>query len=305
MATRMAMTIGVMTTVGIQPIGCTHATRIRAIRPITLPANNPLRIPESSICVPNHWAGFNSKLRGPCKDRKVERLAHSDVEATTVEFSPGLYAWPHSATAKDASWVRCNMVMTQDGAAAGPDGRSASIASPIDKTVFSALRRDSDVILVGAGTARAEGYRPAAVPIALVSRTLALPDDLPLLAQREPDSPKTYLLTTAMAMASAPAGLAAQAEIIDCGQTEVDLARALLELRSRGLTRVHSEGGPTLLTSLIKAKLLDELLLTITPVIQGASTSLIGPLDTPVFGKFSQVLIEDGTLLLRFLPDYG
>ncbi len=224
---------------------------------------------------------------------------------TDVEFSPALYEWPNAATAKEHVWVRCNMVMTQDGAAVGSDGRSATIATPIDKQVFGALRRDCDVILVGAGTARAEGYRPSVVPIALVSRTLAVPHDLPLFAQHTPDSPPTFLLTTEKAIDAAPEWMHTSAELISCGAEEVDLALALKALHLRGLTRVHSEGGPALLTSLIQARLLDELLLTITPMIQGATKSLIGALDAPVKGAFSQVLVEDGTVLLRFLPDYS
>lgn len=233
------------------------------------------------------------------------KIGSSGGQQTEVEFSPALYAWPSSAVTKDRAWVRCNMVMTQDGAAVGTDGKSATIATPIDKEVFRALRRDSDVILVGAGTARAEGYRPTVVPIALVSRTLALPHDLPLFAQHKPDSPTPILLTTSKAINSAPPWLKDIAELVDCGGADVDLSTALRALHSRGLTRVHCEGGPTLLTSLIQAQLLDELLLTITPVIQGATKSLIGELDSPVRGVFSQVLVEDGTLLLRFLPDYS
>ncbi|MDP2013142.1 MAG: dihydrofolate reductase family protein, partial [Actinomycetota bacterium] len=113
------------------------------------------------------------------------------------------------------------------------------------------------------------------------------------------------LLTTQKAIDSAPAWLKASADLIACGVEQVDLAVALKVLHSRGLTRVHSEGGPALLTSLIRAQMLDELLLTITPMIQGATMSLIGHLDAPVQGSFSQVLVEDGTVLLRFLPDYS
>lgn len=235
----------------------------------------------------------------------MQRIGSTDGQLADVEFSPDLYEWPLASRTKDQVWLRCNMVMTQDGAAVGSDGRSATIATPIDKTVFGALRRDSDVILVGAGTARAEGYRPASVPIALVSRTLALSHELALFAQQGPDSPTTILLTTGKAIASAPQWLHSSAELISCGEEEVDLAVALEALHTRGLARVHCEGGPMLLTGLIKAELLDELLVTITPMIQGATKSLIGHLDAPVQGSFSQVLVEDGTVLLRFLPDYS
>ncbi|MDO8731278.1 MAG: dihydrofolate reductase family protein [Actinomycetota bacterium] len=235
----------------------------------------------------------------------MQRLSSPEGQLTDVEFSSALYEWPLSATNKEQVWVRCNMVMTQDGAAVGSDGRSATIATPIDMQAFGVLRRDSDVILVGAGTARAERYRPAAVPIALVSQHLALHHDLPLFAQRQPESPTTILLTTAKAIASAPEWLNSSSELVACGEEQVDLALALQALQLRGLTRVHSEGGPSLLTSLVQAQLLDELLLTITPMIQGATKSLIGNLDAPVYGSISQVLIEDGTILLRFLPDYS
>ena len=65
------------------------------------------------------------------------------------------YAWP------PGRWLRANMVSTADGAARSPDGLSAGISSPVDKRVFGRLRGLADAILVGAGTVRAEGYRPA------------------------------------------------------------------------------------------------------------------------------------------------
>lgn len=234
----------------------------------------------------------------------MQKIGSADGTTTDVEFSAALYEWPLVAVNGESVWVRCNMVMTQDGAAVGADGRSGGINSEVDKRAFSALRKDSDVILVGAGTARAEGYRPATVPIALVSKHLAFTQELPLFAQQQPDSPVTLVLTTAGAIEGAPDWLKSSAELIDCGVDEVDLAVALEALKARGLTRVHSEGGPALLTSLIQAQLLDELLLTITPQIQGATKSLIGSLEMPVRGTVAQVLVEDGTILLRFLPHY-
>ena len=234
----------------------------------------------------------------------MHRIGLPDGDHAQVEFSPDLYEWPAAAMQKDSAWVRCNMVMSQDGAIVGSDERAGSIATPIDKTVFGALRRDCDVILVGAGTARAESYRPASVPVALVSRHLAIPHDLPLFAQHKADSPATFALTTQKAIDSAPDWLRSGAELIACGDEDVDLAQALDALSQRGLTRVHCEGGPHLLTDLIRAELLDELLLTVSPLIQGATKSLIGSLETPVKGAFTQVLVEDGTLFLRFLPDY-
>lgn len=235
----------------------------------------------------------------------MQRLVPGQTGTTEVEFSTALYPWPQAAIDKQRVWIRCNMVMSQDGAAVGTDGRSASIATPIDKQVFRAVRRDSDVILVGAGTARAEGYHPSIVPIALVTRSLVLPEDLPLFAQADDATPRTIVFTTATAIATAPTWLLEKADLIDCGTDEVDFTRVVEVLQERGLTRVHSEGGPGLLTTMIKARALDELLLTISPIIHGATSALVGELGEQVRGSFSQVLVDDGTLLLRFLPEYS
>lgn len=210
-----------------------------------------------------------------------------------------LYPWPAGAVEGTRTWVRCNMVMTLDGAIAGQDGRSGSIASPVDKHVFLGLRRDCDVILVGAGTARAEGYRPATVPIALVSRSLHLAEDLPLFAQATTSSPRTLVITTEAAAEHAPSWLRAAADLVPCGATEVDLASGLAELRARGLSRVHCEGGPALMGSLIAAGSLDELLLTITPMLLGGGPRLIDDILAATEARITQVLAEDGTLLLR------
>ena len=56
------------------------------------------------------------------------------------------------------SWLRVNFVSSLDGAVTGADGRSGSINTPADHRVFRLLRRLSDVVVVGAGTVRAEGY---------------------------------------------------------------------------------------------------------------------------------------------------
>src|SRR5699024_10261627 len=70
-----------------------------------------------------------------------------------------VYAYPDPA-APGRGWVRANFVSTLDGSATGPDRLTGSINTTPDRVVFALLRSLADVILVGAGTARAEGYRP-------------------------------------------------------------------------------------------------------------------------------------------------
>src|SRR4051812_43523405 len=72
-------------------------------------------------------------------------------------------------------WLRVNMVSTLDGAATGDSGQTGSINNEADRRVFHLLRSMADAVLVGAGTARTEGYGPAVVPVVLVSRSADVP----------------------------------------------------------------------------------------------------------------------------------
>ena len=79
----------------------------------------------------------------------------------------------------DRPWVLANMIATVDGATA-IDGRSGGLGGPADKLVFAAVRAVADVILVGAGTVRAESYGSPRTPpgkaapprLAIVTRSL-------------------------------------------------------------------------------------------------------------------------------------
>ena len=75
--------------------------------------------------------------------------------ALTDEQVVAAYPWPAGRR-----WVRAMMVTTLDGAAAGPDGLSGSISGDADQAVFAAVRRHADAVLIGAGTLRAERYKP-------------------------------------------------------------------------------------------------------------------------------------------------
>lgn len=201
-------------------------------------------------------------------------------------------------------WVRGSMVSTLDGVMRGPDGSSRSIASAADRRVFSLLRMTADVVLVGAGTVRAERYGPSRRPIAIVSGRLDLNPAMPLFSERTASTPRTIILTTAGAAAHPPEGLERLADIVCCGDNTVDLAVAIGELHARGLGRIHCEGGPTLLGSLAAADLIDEVLLTLTPALMGGGDAdhiltVDGGLHPALHLRTRQVLEEDGTVFLR------
>jgi len=187
-----------------------------------------------------------------------------------------IYAYPRD------SWVRANMVTSADGAAY-VDGRSTGLSSPDDKRIFGVLRALADVILVGAGTARAEEYRPAlrrpslaslregrpqTPPIALVTRSLGLNLTSSLFTGTLPDA-RTIVITCAASDAGLRAETAKVADVIVAGEESVDLAAALNELKARSMSRVLCEGGPHLLGDLAAGGLLNELCLSVSPTLAG------------------------------------
>ena len=227
---------------------------------------------------------------------------------------PGLYAYP------DGHWLRANMVATADGAAS-LNGLTQGISSDTDRRVFALLRTLCDVILVGASTVREEKYKPArpqelwshlregrptTPPIAVVSRRLDLDPDSPLITAAPPHA-RTIVITTASAPEVRRGLVARFAEVIIAGQDTVDLTTAVDELSKRGHRRMLAEGGPRLLAQLAEAGLLDELCLTIGPLMAGpgaprivAGTPGTGPVATPLPLTLAHVLEDDGFLLCRY-----
>jgi riboflavin biosynthesis pyrimidine reductase len=224
------------------------------------------------------------------------------------------YAYPQLSA--EQVWVRANFISTLDGAAAGDDGRSGSIHAGPDRDVFGLLRALSDVILVGAGTARAEGYRravvrepwldlrkgrPAHPTIAVVSRSCVVP---PGLIQTRENSGELVLITCEGAGAGA-IDLARRnlgnSQVIVEGDMSVDLAAAVHALAVRGLRRVLCEGGPHLLRDLTASGHLDELCLTIAPTLVAGDHPRITAGAAVTASLLPCLLIESqGTLLGRW-----
>jgi len=199
-------------------------------------------------------------------------------------------------------WVMANMVMSIDGAYSR-DGRSAGLSGDADRAMFAALRTLADVVLVAAGTARAEQYRrPASVPghgsarLAVVTRSIRIPDDQPFLSGEGPD-PIVFHPEDADT-GGAPAGV----ELRAAGTGGVDLREALASLHADGAGVVLCEGGPSLLGQLVGAGLLDELFVTLAPTaVGGDRVGLLGP-NGPFDTSFDlhRLIEDDGFLLLCY-----
>lgn len=170
-------------------------------------------------------------------------------------------------------WLRVNMVSTVDGSATGTSGRSGSINNAADKRVFEHLRSWCDVIVVGAGTARAERYRPADRPIVVVSRRDEVPESLR-------DAPEGMVVVR-------PLG---------------DATDFRAWLHEQGWQRVLCEGGPSLLGDLLAAGVVDELCATVVPlVVAGEHPRIAAGPDVDVPLRLHTLLESEGTLLARWL----
>jgi riboflavin biosynthesis pyrimidine reductase len=211
--------------------------------------------------------------------------------------------------------LRVNFITSLDGATT-IDGRSGGLGTPGDLHVFQVLRALADVILVGAGTAAAEGYRaveadspvgwirtsigrPATMPIAIVSRRASIEPTGGLVAGAA--SP-TILVTCAAADPDRRTALAdAGVTVLVCGDDDVDLPTAVDQLAELGHEHVLCEGGAHLLRSALTAGVVDELDLSIAPTLVGSGPRLLDGLPgSPVRLDLRQLLEEDGVLFGRY-----
>jgi riboflavin biosynthesis pyrimidine reductase len=230
---------------------------------------------------------------------------------------PDLYNYPAEFS---GVWLRANFIASLDGGATF-GGKSGRLGGPGDRAVFSLLRELADVILVGAGTVRAEGYagaRPTVadrqhrqargqseVPqLAIVTRSGRLERDMPVFTRTEVPP---LVLTCASAVEQTRRGLTDLADVVDCSADdpgEVDAATMLAALADRGLRRALTEGGPTLFSSFVERELLDELCLTIAPSLVGGQAGRIaagpGQVLTPM-RRAHIVADEDGYLYTRYV----
>lgn len=227
-------------------------------------------------------------------------------EAVDDEALARLYGW--------STGLRVNVVATLDGSATGPDGLSGSINTGADRRVFALLRAAADVVLVGAGTVRAEGYgrvrapreyarlrsgQPDAAPLCVVTASGELPSGLLVSGSGEGD----LLVATTTRAPGLPALREAigPESLLVTDADRVELAGLVADLRARGLSRVLCEGGPTLTRDLVGAGLVDEWCGTLVPRLVGGGGPR--PLDgRPVQADLGLVSLLEaaGTIIGRW-----
>lgn len=184
----------------------------------------------------------------------------------------------------DRPHVYLDMVASADGAAT-LDGRTGGLGGEADRYAFSRLREWCDAILIGASTVRIEDYGPPRpVEAARARRTARGLAPVPRLvvvtatAQLEPaarlfadPSRRPTVLAPEDADPTRLGSLRLVADVLTVGRGRVELPAALHLLRRSGVRWLLCEGGPTLNAELLSAGLVDELFLTVTPQLVGAS----------------------------------
>ena len=235
--------------------------------------------------------------------------------ASSVEVVDA-YAVP-ARSVTEHPFVRCNMICSLDGAIT-VNGRSGPLGGPADRNVFMALRSLADVIVVGAGTARAENYGPSRLgaelrrqrqargqppvpPIAVVTRSGDLDWSSPFFTAAEA---RPIVFTTLGTDEAARLRGSAVADIVVAGPDRVSPRFVLDHLAQIGYHSVLLEGGPGLNTDFMVGGFLDELCLTVSPRLVAGSGPRIfaGPeLARPMVARVVHLLADDGFLFYRLV----
>ncbi|TFD27903.1 dihydrofolate reductase family protein [Cryobacterium cryoconiti] len=209
---------------------------------------------------------------------------------------------------KPGPYLRVNMIASLNGSVTGSDNTSDSLSSRLDRRILGVIRQLADVVLIGAGSVRAEGYViPARASLAVVTASgdLAGHRLAPRAGTEADRSRRVYVLCPRAAVARAQATTAGSGAVIVPLEDQVGTltpAAVVAALHSLGLTRIVCEGGPLLAGQFFAADLVDELCLSTSPQIVLGARGLLES-ARPVATGFSlrQLLLDDqGALYARW-----
>ncbi len=180
-------------------------------------------------------------------------------------------------------YILLNYALSLDGKISTEQRDPVRFTSRIDRRLMDEIRADADAVLIGAGTLRAEdppvrirsarrrderrskGKPPHPVSI-LLSRTMRLPRNG---RYWEDDQVERVIVTTDQVKEERIQPFLDMAEVIRAGRTTVDLGECCRMLSVRGIDRLLVEGGGEVNMAFWEAGLVDEVYLTLCPVVIG------------------------------------
>jgi riboflavin biosynthesis pyrimidine reductase len=226
----------------------------------------------------------------------INQIFPAQAAARTDEDLLALYAYP-----SERPWVRFNFISSLDGSATH-QGVSAPLGNEGDRRLFGLIRRLCDVIVVGAGTVRAEGYEGPLVSdedtrwravhglsghpaLAMISGTLGIDPDSELF-RLSPVRP--VIFTTARADQERVRSLSGVADVVVAGEESVEARRCAEWLQNRGLGRMLCEGGPSIFGDFIAEDSVDELCLSLSPLLTGGEgTRISAGVESPALRRMT------------------
>lgn len=235
----------------------------------------------------------------------LTQLVPSDATGVSVDpFSDEGLAWLHETYALPRrEWLRLNFISSVTGSAAGPDGTSETLTSRIDRRILGVIRAQADLVLVGAQSVRAEGYRvPKTAPLGIVTASGRL--DGHRLAG--PTDDRLIVLCPESARSTVRDELP-QARVITLPDEDgrLEASTILAAVRDAGYESVVCEGGPSLAAQFAASGLVDEVCLSTAPLVTPASLPMLSDEDfAPMRVRLHRLLVDDASsLYARWVRD--
>lgn len=223
-------------------------------------------------------------------------IASADRESFVADDDAGRERLLELYTPPTRRWLRTNLITTVSGSTVGSDGTSNSLTGGVDRRILGVIRELSDVVLVGAGSVRAEGYRvPRNSTLAIVTST----GDLSGHAIAADDLDRVVVVCPSSASSEVEASVGrVRILALESALATVPAVAIVGVLRASGFESIACEGGPSLVGQLAAVGLVDEFCQTTSPLLGGAAGSPLGPQQLALWPvELTSMLADDSGYL--------